>query len=154
MLLIDGYNVLFAAGPFDDMRAAREELVRQIDGWCGRNRQKARIYFDSSAGPLRGRLARVEVFYVAAGTTADDAIAHAIEGCGDRTRFTVVSSDRAVAGAAEKRRMRVIESKAFLETLRPTSIEGDPREKTDGISEGEAKAWLKRFGMDPTSSDP
>ncbi len=148
MLLIDGYNVLFARGGVgDDVRGAREALVGRIDAYCARTGQRARIYFDSRHGPMRGRLGSVEVYHVDASETADDAIVRAVDGTDDRTAYRVVSSDHAVADAARKRQMAVTSSEDFLREMEPPSGEALPEAKREGISEGEAKVWLRRFGM-------
>jgi hypothetical protein len=89
----------------------------------------------------------VEVRYVAAGVTADDAIAEAVAKTEDRTAYRVVSSDRAVADAARRRKMDVVSSADFLREMTPPVREADPPEKSAGISDAEAKAWMRRFGF-------
>lgn len=148
MLLIDGYNVLFARGVMKDVARAREGLVARIDAWCGRSGRKARIFFDSREGPLRGRRNLVEILYVAAGDTADAAIGRLVAGTADRTAYRVVTSDREIADAARKRNVDVLSSEEFLRELEgPTRPEEEPRAKRDGISDGEARYWMNEFGL-------
>lgn len=148
MLLIDGYNVLFARGVMKDVREAREKFIARIESYCARTGQRARIYFDSREGPLRGRKAHVEIQYVASGETADDAILRAVRGTEDRTEFRVVSSDRAVADGARKRKAEVTAALDFLNDIEaPAPPAAEPKAKREGISQAEAEYWLKEFGM-------
>lgn len=154
MLLIDGYNVLFARGIVRDVPKARKRLLRQIESYCARTGQRARVYFDCREGPLRGRLPHVEIYYVAAGETADHAIGRAVSQTADRTAYHVVSSDREVADMAKKRHMAVTPSEDFLKMLGPQA-EGaaEPPAKREGVSDAEAKYWMREFGLEGNSDE-
>ena len=149
MILIDGYTLLFARGVMRNVDAARERLIDAVEAYCVRTGQRARIYFDSRIGPVRGRRANVEILFVAAGETADAAITSALAATDDRTAFHVISSDREIAEAARKRHAAVTASTDFLRELaKPAGAGGEPRAKTEGISDGEAEYWLREFGID------
>lgn len=152
MLLVDGYNVLLTGGAVTNLREARETLVREIEAYCARTGRRARLYFDSREGPLRGQTTHVEVIYVPAGTTADAAIIETVTATQDRTAYCVVTSDREIADAARRHKMAVIPSDRFRRALLETPPGLDlSTQKRDGISEGEAKAWLREFGMEEES---
>ncbi len=151
MLLIDGYNLLFAlkAPNTRTLEQDRAELIESLTRFAEATNQTLRIVFDKG-GPRRDRRTRVEIVYVADGSTADDVIVAALEDTADRTAYRVVSSDRAIRKAAEKRRFSVVESRAFWKEVQawlapPTT--GEPKGKQQGISSSEADAWMKEFGM-------
>ena len=165
MLLIDGYNVLFAhqpdcarVGPSD---RSRDELVGFVDRYCAATRQKARIYFDPGRGSggsgLRRKYAqgRVEVIHLEAGATADDAIRFAVASEPDRTAYRVVTTDREIVNAVRKRRFETITSEEFLlEAARAEAGPApEPGRKRDGISAAEADHWMKVFGIDERKGD-
>lgn len=151
MLLIDGYNLLFALKKPDSrtLEQDRDELVRAIEGFAGRTNQSVRIVFDRG-GPRRERRAGIEIVHVADGSSADDVILAALEETGDRTAYRVVSSDRAIRKAAERRKFEVVESREFwreVTALEERSKPSLPREKEQGISSAEADHWMKEFGL-------
>ena len=151
MLLIDGYNLLFALKPPSSrtLEKDRAEFVESLTRFAEATNQSLRIVFDKG-GPRRDRRPRVEIIYVADGSTADDVIVAALEETADRTAYRVVTSDRAIRKAAEKRRFEVVESRAFWREVEPWLAPpktGEPRGKQQGISSSEADAWMKEFGI-------
>jgi predicted RNA-binding protein with PIN domain len=151
VLLVDGYNLLFALKKPDSrtLERDRNDLVKSLESFAERTNQTMRIVFDRG-GPRRERRARVEVVYVADGSTADDVIVAALEESSDRTAYRVVSSDRAIRKAAEKRRFEVVEVREFwrdVQSWLATPEGGEPASKERGISAGEADAWMKEFGF-------
>ena len=156
MLVIDGYNVLFARlqGRIETARLVedRDALVAEIGDYCRRRRLKARIYFDPSRGLSPSGTVRrppVEVVYLPAGISADQAIQDLVKGKDDRTAYRVVSSDREVAGAAAKRKFETVSAEDFLKDLdRGVGAGEKPSKKTVGISAAEADVWLKEFGLE------
>ena len=93
MLLIDGYNLMFAAGLSGDLASQRTELVATIET-LGR---RIRIVFDHTKGPPVYGLARrpkgkpVEVWFTEEGVTADTEIIETLRSTRDVTAFTVIS---------------------------------------------------------------
>ncbi|MBI2931762.1 MAG: NYN domain-containing protein [Planctomycetes bacterium] len=148
MFLIDGYNVLFATGAVRDIPAARSDLLARIETYCAATGQRARVYFDGRDGPFRGRSEHVDVVFLSADTTADEAIEQLVAGTSDRTAFHVVSSDRAVVEAARQHKMAATSSEEFLRALTPSPSDSEPAAKREGISDAEAKVWLRRFGLE------
>ncbi len=163
MLLIDGYNLLFASHKgriqSNEMEASREKLIDRVARYCERRGTRARIVFDHTKGPPvwgipgRTKSGPVEVLYTPQGVIADDEILGMVEKTGDRTSFTLVTNDRGIADVVRKRRFRVLGSEAFLSEMEKEieSAEGksdDPREKTEGLPPGEVDYWMKEFGID------
>lgn len=155
MLLIDGYNVLFKTvrGTLDGRRLAaeREVLVERIGRHCAATNQRARIFFDPGR---RGAAAAfdqvrkrppVEVIQLSE-VSADDAIRAIVDSGPDRTAYCVVSSDREVAGAAQRRNFETMPSEAFLAEVERREA-GVPAEKPDACGPGEADYWMRQFGL-------
>lgn len=139
MLLIDGYNLLHAAKLEGDIESKRRQLIEAV----GRRAQRARIVFDPTKGPhVKG--GPVEIVYVPEGTTADDAIIEMLRATKDRTAYTVVTSDRAIADEARRLRFQVIGSREFWEELhRPPAPPGKP----SNLSDSEVTGWMREFGL-------
>lgn len=155
MLLIDGYNLLHAchrAVPHDKFEALREELVRRVDAWAAAHRQKATICFDGGkqGAVFKARSIvyseRTTVLYSPKGRSADDEMIARLRETKDRTAYTVVSADRAITDEAAKRKFRVVAPADFAKSL-PDKIGRDPNPRVEGITRGEAEAWMKEFGL-------
>lgn len=160
MLLIDGYNLLFAEGRVDRRKlpAARERLVARIARYCQVCGLRARVVFDYTKGPpafageARARVGPVEVRYMPRGVTADDEILGTLAGTKDRTAYTVVTGDRAIADEAERRLIDVIDSGKFAAEIERILREdegktGEAPEKSRGLKPGEADYWMREFGL-------
>lgn len=156
MLLIDGYNVLFQTlrGTLDGRRVAeqREILVERIGRHCAATRQRARIFFDPGRrGALAGfnqvrKRPPVEVIQLSE-VSADDAIRAIVESGTDRTAYCIVSSDREVAGAAQRRNFETMPAEEFLAQVAQREA-GVPAEKPEACGPGEADYWMRQFGLD------
>lgn len=155
MLLIDGYNVLFkAARGIRDGRGLAEErdrLVARISRHCAATNQRAKIFFDPKRGggtPAFDRIRKlppVEVVQLSE-VSADDAIRAVVESGTDRTAYRVISSDREVAGAAQKKNFETMPADEFLAELERGEA-GAPPEKPDGLGPGGLKYWMDQFGL-------
>jgi len=158
VLLIDGYNLLFKIRGFDPQRlpVERDRLVLRITRYCATTGIRTRIFFDPrrhGAAPYDRvrRKDKIEVVELAE-ITADEAILALVVENRDRTAYRVVSSDREVAGTAEKRGFAAVASEDFLAELED-SERGVAREKPDGISAAEAEGWLREFGLGGKSDE-
>lgn len=157
--LIDGNNLLFAArdaealGP-DPGRAA---LCRWLGRWAEATQRRVVVVFDGAA-PAPGLAAqigdaRIETVFSGRGVPADDVLVRRIGGDTAPRRLTVVSSDRAVANAARRRRATAVGSADFWRQLRrdlasTRSTEAtEPPEKQQGQSAEQTEAWLDEFGL-------
>jgi predicted RNA-binding protein with PIN domain len=158
VLLIDGYNLLFKVRGFDPQRlnAERDRLVVRITRYCAATGIRTRIFFDprrDGAAPF-DRVRRKESVEIVelAEITADEAILALVVEGKDRTAYRVISSDREVAGTADKRGFDAVASEDFLAELED-SERGVAREKPDGISAAEAERWMREFGLGGKSDE-
>ena len=146
MLLIDGYNLLHAMARGRATPEARDHLISLLESHCRTRGVRASIIFDPTGG-LKRREQRgdLEIRSVAQGRTADDEILAAFETSDDRTAFTVVSNDRAIVTAAEKKGFKVVPCEDFARQIleRP-----DAPEKADSASTAEVDYWMKEFGLE------
>jgi predicted RNA-binding protein with PIN domain len=153
VLLIDGYNVLFKAirPPGHRLSEERDKLVGRIGRHCAATGQRARIFFDPKRGPgVTGfdrvrRRPPVEVVELSE-VSADDAIRAIVESGSDRTAFRVVSSDREVTDAAQRRKFETMASEQFLKEMERGEAEA-PGEKPGGLAPGEVNYWMDQFGL-------
>jgi predicted RNA-binding protein with PIN domain len=148
VLLVDGYNLLFAvtAPKRSRLEADRRALVAELERYGARTGQRLRVVFDGG-GPRRVPGRHVEVVFVADGSTADDRIVAALEGTADRTKYRVVTSDRAVRKAAEARKFEVTPSGAFWREVQAALAPARADEKPGALTQGEADYWMKEFGI-------
>lgn len=167
MLLIDGYNALhqfFRGRPIepDTIQSRREEFLEALQIYSVRRRKNILVFFDSGRSDppfpmhrqiVRGRLA---VITTPRGVTADDAIIEKLEEARDRRSFKVITSDRVILNAAERRRIDFQTSEDFVRELERFLESGRSvydEEKLQGISEGEAEYWLREFGLEENELD-
>jgi predicted RNA-binding protein with PIN domain len=152
VFLIDGYNLLHALSPGRATPAAREGLVGRLEAFCRRGGYRARVVFDPTGG-MRRRETRgeLEVWSVAPGRTADEELVLLLGSTPDRTAFTLVSNDRAIAEAARKRGAQVLSCQEFGRLLTEPPAEA---EKSDGAPPHEVDHWMREFGLDKDPEDP
>ncbi|MHC4605323.1 MAG: NYN domain-containing protein [Planctomycetota bacterium] len=155
--MIDGYNLLFASrrGRIDrrELAKERERLIQLILHYCRLCGKRAIVVFDHTKGPpvygepIRRNLGEMEYRFTPDDTTADEEIVVMLEQTKDRTAYTVVSSDRAITGAAEKRRIKSINSKEFADDLARV-LKGDENRTAERLlSKEEVDYWMREFGM-------
>ena len=82
-LIIDGYNLIYASEDLkalmkDDLEAARERLLAEVEEYCAREERSATVVFDAGGrkGPAsrESRTGFLEVAYTAEGQSADSYI--------------------------------------------------------------------------------
>lgn len=158
--LIDGHN-LIAKTPGIDLSDPDDEaqLVLRLRRWTAASRKRrVTVYFDGGlpGGPahdLSG--ARLKVIFASTGRSADDLILNRIRKVKNPPEFTVVSSDREILDAAEKRKMPTIPSESFAGNLEEVAAErARPEEPTSPsdeplLSEDEVAQWMELFGPEP-----
>lgn len=157
--LIDGHN-LIAKMPDIDLADPDDEaqLVLRLRSWTAASRKRrVTVYFDGGlpGGPahdLSG--ARLKVIFASAGRSADDLILRQIRKIKNPPEATVVTSDREILTAAERRKMPTISSEIFAESLEEEASERarpEPSAKPDepSLSEEEVAQWLELFGPEP-----
>ncbi|MFV0446456.1 MAG: NYN domain-containing protein [Planctomycetaceae bacterium] len=162
-LLIDGYNLMHAAGFARDqygprgLQTQRERFVRWL--WKRippRLRVKTIVVFD--AGQSDGRFVQQESFedlrllYSPQGSEADDLIEELIELHSSPKQLQVISSDHRLHKAARKRRATALDSEAFVGLMLRLIREAQERQrqieeesKPTGELAEETEEWLRVF---------
>ncbi|MCA9077292.1 MAG: NYN domain-containing protein [Planctomycetaceae bacterium] len=173
-ILIDGYNVLHAAGFAQqsyrrgEFEKRRNKLLRLISQQLStRERLRTTIVFDATDPSVMPSAPHVRedilVIFAGEGGDADATIERLIRENSAPRRLCVVSSDHRLQKAARRRRGRFIDSDVFLQRLarRPTPEERsqqqvEPTAKhTGNLPPGEVEAWLRVFeDIDRSESPP
>lgn len=131
LLLIDGYNLIFADPELKelagrDMGAARDSLIERLENYAGYTGMEVRIIFDAyNVVPGEGSresYTGVDAIYTAAGELADVKIGQMAKAEKDR-RIYVVSSDRLVQQDAWMRGAMRISAGELLNIIRDTEEE-------------------------------
>jgi predicted RNA-binding protein with PIN domain len=155
MLLIDGYNVLFALGmvPHDvkegDLHRARRALLDLLADGLGDSVKKCTVVFDGTRAP--GRLPRetiyrgIEVRFTQRREEADDLIDWLIKQCSAPKQLTVVSSDHRLIEAAARRRAASVKSQDFLQWLEKQKQPGQRPPASSAVTPQERQEWVQAF---------
>jgi predicted RNA-binding protein with PIN domain len=161
--LIDGYNVLHAAGLLgpklsrDGFRRARRRFLDEVATMLPAGRDDdVTVVFDASVPPgdfpLSSSYRGVRVVFALGDEDADSRIEYLIGHDSSPKTLTVVSSDRRIRQAASRRRSRPLTADEFwdlkdhLRPAVPASEDTGPPEDRDGPPDaGEAAFWLATF---------
>jgi len=157
-VVIDGNNLLYAAREVEPeaLLVGRSMLCDKIAQWAQRRHERVHIVFDGPAPntALATQIGNpaIKVTYSGAGTSADAVIVQLLEEDSAARRLLVVSTDRAIARAAKRRRARAIRSNEFWAGLRrdlaqPIPEPDEPEEKEAGSSPEATERWLDEFGL-------
>jgi hypothetical protein len=150
--LIDGHNLigqlrdLSLDDPHDEAR-----LVERLKSFTARKGARCVVVFDGGlpGGPSRDlSTPSVQVVFAHSGTSADAIILARIGRLRDPDNWTVVSADRTIVEAAERRRMRVLLPAGFIQTLAAPAAPND-RNSDPHLTPGEIDEWLALFGGEP-----
>ncbi len=163
-LLIDGYNVLHAAGLArkaygpGEFERTRRSLIRLISQQLSpRERERTTVVFDATDRTLSPSPPQIVddllVIYADRNGDADEEIEQLIRENSAPRRLCVVSSDHRLQKAARRRRAKFMDSEDFLRRLarRPTPDERrrqqvEPSNKQSGrLLPSEVEAWLRVF---------
>ncbi len=156
-IIIDGYNLLRWVQSIDPAYADLDEapLCRIISQYLIRTRSRAQIIFDGLGPPDKRELANIanmEVYFSGPDREADDIIEDKIEESSAPKGLVVVSSDRRIRAAAQRRKATSLKVDFFwlslIDQLDKKPPTPEPKEKRNGISEYEANQWLDEFGLD------
>ena len=161
--LIDGYNLMFAAGLMgkrfgpDGFRKARTRFLNDLASKLGPvEAHLTTVVFDVARAP-EGRPAEarhkgIATVFAVANPTADERIDELIRAHSDPKRLTVVSSDNQVRASAKRRGAKSVTADDFLDLLdrasrasAETPAPAGP-EKPTSLSDAEAAYWAREFG--------
>lgn len=158
--LIDGYNLLHAAGlaratygPGDLERARTGLLVRLAEGLDDSERERTTVVFDAADPPPDAahsfRFRQMAVLFAVGGPEADDLIEDLIRRHPAPRQLRVVSDDVRLQRAAKRRGAQAVKSDALLRRLsRRDSGSSVPKERSEGVTENApVSEWLEFFGV-------
>lgn len=161
-LIIDGYNLLHAAGlarvryaPGDLERVRHRFLALLCERMPPVQRQRCTVVFDAQDAPLNlpreSRLQDLRILFAPAGGDADTEIEALIATHPAPSNLVVVSSDHRLHKAAKRRGATPIDSDPYWEQLerRPAAFEPPPEPPTPTRPQPrsiETDAWLAEFG--------
>lgn len=162
-LLIDGYNLMHAAG-FARERYGPRDLERQRErflGWLWRRvppnlRDRTVIVFDAGGTDAQyvgqGTHRELRLLYSPQGREADDVIEELIDRHPAPKQLQVVSSDHRLHKAARRRRATCLDSEAFVGLMariirqaRERQRELEEQSKPSGELAEETQEWLAVF---------
>lgn len=161
--LIDGHNLISAMpdisldDPDDEIK-----LLLVLRSWAvARRKREVTVIFDGGLpGGYQQRLStsRINVVFASEGRTADSLLIRRIKSVPNPPEYTLVSSDRAVQTAANRRKMAVLSSEAFAQKLQEQE-EPSPKPKVEeseepALSNEEVAEWLALFGPEPEIKPP
>lgn len=163
-LLIDGYNLLHAAGLArrtygpGEFERTRQRLLKLVAGQLlARERERTTVVFDApqqSLGPSPPRVIYgIRVIFAGGEGDADAVIERLIESNTAPRRLHVISSDHRIQRAARRRRSKFYDSEQFLDRIfrrrgpDERARRAEPIEKQQGLTApGEIEAWMRAFG--------
>lgn len=165
LLLIDGYNLLYAAGVIgsDVGPAGLERSRRALLNFLAESLPeevvaRTTVVFDATEAPpglprrveFRGLTVRFAAKYADADTLIEELIGEATA----PRRLTVVSSDHRLQRAARRRRARAVDSDRWYAEVvrqrraRQQKTAPEPRKPPAPLPEGDVQYWLAEFGAD------
>lgn len=156
--LIDGYNLLHAAGlarasygPGDLGRARTALLLRVAEGLDDPERERTTVVFDAADPPpdaeRRFRFREVTVLFAVDGGEADALIEELIRRHPSPRQLRVVSDDIRLQKAAKRRGSQAVKSDAFLRRLRRQAEPSKPSDQTTENAAAGVGDWLEFFGI-------
>lgn len=155
MRIIDGYNVIGAAGAFGLALAQpdkEDRLLRLLAGFRSRRRSRAEmlVVFDGhygrlAAGPRRYTCQGISVEW-ALGEPADAVIERRVRTAARAGEIEVVTSDQAVLRAVASWGARGTRSPQFLAEIARALAEEPGAEKPEAPGPDDVAEWLERFG--------
>lgn len=164
-LLIDGYNLLYAAGMGratygpGDLQRCRGRLLRYLFAKLSpAETSRATVIFDARHPPpdlpSQQTISGLKVMFANPGGDADVAITNFLDHHSAPRQLTLVSSDHQLQRAARRCGSKFVDSDVFFEQLEhrhrrtPKAAQFDPKE--DGkLSPAQVAYWMKIFGDIP-----
>jgi predicted RNA-binding protein with PIN domain len=153
--IIDGYNVIGAAGEFGLALSLPDKEIRLLRLLATfrsrrRSRQPMLVVFDGhygklADGPRRYSHLGIQVEW-ALGETADAVIARKVRSAARGREIEVVTSDEQVLRAIASCGAKGIRSRDFLAELSRVFIDAPAAEKPEAPSQAEVAEWLDLFG--------
>lgn len=159
--IIDGYNLLHRLGLMHGrsgpvaLEHARASLLRMIRRAHGEESPSVTVVFDASREtaktPAETNFQGVQVRFAVEQDEADDLIEMLLRQESVPERLSVVSDDRRIRQAGQRRGCRVLSCDEYLDWMdsrgRPAPHPGSPPAvKPEKLSDEEKQHWLREFG--------
>ena len=160
-LLIDGYNVMYAAGfgraeyAAGDLQRGREQLLKHLSTrLTAAEVSRSLVVFDARDPPV-GRPARcvlhgITIVFAMPSGDADEVLTELMQSRAGSQALTLVSGDRELQRAARARRAKWLDSHDFLRQIEKrqssATTPAEPRGKFQGLSAAEVAHWASEFG--------
>ena len=170
LLLIDGYNLLYATDIIGQgalagtLQGSRQALLDFLAGSLKDDMLKRTIVVFDAADPPPGLPRRVShagmlIHYATGFPNADELVRQYIEVHDAPRQLLVISSDHAVQRAARRRRATFADSDTWYKKLKEQQCGGRapanlPDKPTTPPSAAEVQQWLQEFGAHEESDDP
>jgi uncharacterized protein len=159
-ILIDGHNLI---GQLPDISLADPDdaalLVMLLRRYAARKRgRKIVVIFDGGVYGHPEQLSGygVEARFARSPSDADSELIRRIRAIKRRDEWLIVSSDRAVAGAAQAHGVPVLSSQAFarrLAQLDQPRASSQAKRNDRPLSPAEVEEWLRVFGLEDEAED-
>lgn len=157
MFIIDGHNLLWAVQNTGEGAESISDLQLcwAVGRYLKQTGKGGEIIFDG-IGPTDksgfDNIVNLQILFVGRTTDADTVIEQKVKACTAPRRLTVVSSDRRLRRAAQKRKATAVRSEVFWndvqKQLRRKTKAREPAGKRFGLSDSETQQWLEFFGLD------
>jgi predicted RNA-binding protein with PIN domain len=160
--LIDGYNLLYAMGVLQGrsgahvLEKARLRLLGFVHGGHGDDSARVTVVFDAKHAPpdadAEQHYQGIRVLFALAQEQADDLIEEMIRKASAPKQLTVVSDDRRIRTAAERRHCIAWTCGDYMDHLEGVrKTRSRPRPAVEGgkpehLSPEETQRWLEEFG--------
>lgn len=163
-LLIDGYNLLQAAGQFGSaagfgtLESARLALLDFLVAHLSQaDARRTMVVFDAAAAPpgLPATVVHegIIVRFSRRKGSADDLIEELVEAAADPRHLTVVSSDHRVQRAARRRRATFVDSETWVRDLRSRSAGAQRADERSRAGKGAIDAQISAEVGNPFPAD-
>jgi predicted RNA-binding protein with PIN domain len=164
--IIDGYNLLYAAGfgkadyaPGELLRARTRLLRKLLDELSPAEVSRTTVVFDAREPPPgrpdRVNVGGITVVFAREGGVADDLIVEMVRSHSAPKQVTVVSSDHRIQRGIRARRGEAVDSDVFLDRLsgRARAVKPSPAPQPPPPPETELEHWISVFGQVSTQQE-
>jgi hypothetical protein len=159
-LLIDGHNLIGQVPDLDLADSDDEaQLVLLLRQYAARKRgRRIVVVFDHGVygHPQNLNGYNVECHFAKSPRDADKLLIRRIRAIRRTNEWQVITSDRAVAGEARARGIKVISSNEFARKLQVSdgpAVRPDSKSSERPLTSCEVDEWMQIFGIDPEADD-
>lgn len=157
-IIIDGWNLAWKIPEVakfipDDLPRARQTLHARLSGYFQQKKIAFRIIYDGKPGIENNLISDIKIGaeFTSDPEKADHKIIKQLRKERQPERWTVITSDRELAGRARNLGAASVNSEEFISKLNKVRSESDNPEKNDPrLSKTEIDFWLDQF----SNSDP